>query len=468
MARTLAHPTSHCEPTMTGPALFRPLRSGYDLTDGSLQSHLLRMTGAGSLAMLAIWSYLFAEVLTATRLAGASAASGIAIGGLCFGIALSLAFAWTAVMTAAIGRLVGMRRHSDAKAVAMLAVIVGGAGSLAAALLLFLLKDGIAAHFLGDDVVARRMFSDYMRFACLAIGPSALAIAANGAQRAFGDARNPMLTNLGATLAGLLGLALIVPALDASGTTFGAALLLNRLTMMTIALRKIGVFRDPHRRVFDAIAWQECRDILRVVPAQLLVNLAPSVSSAVLLTLAAKGGAPLVAALSLVNRADSLLGAPLLAFQGSVAPIAAQNVGAGRFDRVGKLLGLVGLLATAYALGIWGLSQAALAVEPQWLPSGATVDLRLVLHYLNWALPCMALTGIAVAVSSILIALRRASWASGLAVLRAVASILIAYAAWPLVGLGALLLAPILSTALVAAVGALAVRFEIPTLSRPT
>jgi Na+-driven multidrug efflux pump len=450
----------------TKPAASRPLRSGHDLTGGSLPSHLLRMTGAGSLAMLAIWSYLFAEVLTATRLAGASAASGIAIGGLCFGLALSLAFAWTAVTTAAIGRLVGMRRHSDAKAVAMLAVVVGAAGSLASGLLLFLLQDAIATHFLGDDAAARRMFADYMRFACLAIGPSALAITANGAQRAFGDARNPMLTNVGATLAGLLGLATIVPALDATGTAFGAALLLNRLTMMSIALRKIGVFRDPGRRLFDPLAWRECVDILRVVPAQLFVNLAPSLSNAALLTLAAKGGAPLVAALSLVNRTDSLLGAPLLAFQGSVAPIAAQNAGAGRFDRVGRLLGLVTVLATAYALGIWGLSQAAVALEPQWLPAGTKLDLRLVLHYLNWALPCMALTGIVVAASSILIALRRASWASGLAVLRAAASVLLAYAAWPLVGLAALLLAPILATALVAVLGALALRLEIPARSR--
>jgi Na+-driven multidrug efflux pump len=450
----------------TKPAASRPLRSGHDLTGGSLPSHLLRMTGAGSLAMLAIWSYLFAEVLTATRLAGASAASGIAIGGLCFGLALSLAFAWTAVTTAAIGRLVGMRRHSDAKAVAMLAVVVGAAGSLASGLLLFLLQDAIATHFLGDDAAARRVFADYMRFACLAIGPSALAITANGAQRAFGDARNPMLTNLGATLAGLLGLATIVPALDATGTAFGAVLLLNRLTMMSIALRKIGVFRDPGRRLFDPLAWRECVGILRVVPAQLFVNLAPSLSNAALLTLAAKGGAPLVAALSLVNRTDSLLGAPLLAFQGSVAPIAAQNAGAGRFDRVGRLLGLVTLLATAYALGIWGLSQAAVALEPQWLPAGTKLDLRLVLHYLNWALPCMALTGIVVAASSILIALRRASWASGLAVLRAAASVLLAYAAWPLVGLAALLLAPILATALVAVLGALALRLEIPARSR--
>ena len=448
------------------PTASRPLRTGHDLTGGSLRSHLLRMTGAGSLAMLALWSYLFAEVLTATRLAGASAASAIAIGGLCFGLALSLAFAWTAVTTAAIGRLVGMRRHSDARAVAMLAVVVGAAGSLATGGLLFLLQDGIATHFLGDDAAARRVFREYMRFACLAIGPAALAITANGAQRAFGDARNPMLTNLGATLAGLLGLATIVPALDASGTAFGAALLLNRLTMMSIALRKVSVFRDAGRRLFDPIAWRECVDILRVVPAQLFVNLAPSLSNAALLTLAAKGGAPLVAALSLVNRTDSLLGAPLLAFQGSVGPIAAQNVGAGQLDRVGKLPGLVALLATAYALGIWGLSQAAVALEPQWLPGGAKLDLRLVLHYLNWALPCMALTGIAVAASSILIALQRASWASGLAVLRAVASVVLAYAAWPLVGLGALLLAPILATALVAVLGTLAVRFELPARSR--
>ncbi|ACK50776.1 MATE efflux family protein [Methylocella silvestris BL2] len=344
-------------------------------TEGSTLRHVLVMTGAASIGLMSIFVVDFLSLLYVSRLQdpNLTAAVGFATQVLFFSVSVNigLAIAIGALVSRAIGA--GQRERARRLAasglvhVAVISVLVGLVGMA--------FRREILA-FLGASGPALDVGSAYLMLTLPATVGLGLGMALAAILRAVGDARRAMYVTLsGAVVTAILD-PIFIFALGLGVEGAAIVTVLSRIVFVVVGLRG-AVGRH------DLVAWPRMSAALAdagilmaiAVPA-ILTNIAAPVANAYAMSVFSQFGAPVVAAVAIMDRVSPVAFGVLFALSGSVGPILGQNLGAQLYDRLRQTLnGSFGFAALYVLVVAAALTQAAPLLIKLFAAEGETADL---------------------------------------------------------------------------------------------
>ncbi|WP_328703002.1 MATE family efflux transporter [Arenibaculum pallidiluteum] len=322
------------------------------LTEGSILRHVVVMTLTGSVGLIAIFAVDLANVFYISLLGVAELAAAIGYSGavvffqnaLCIGLSIGTG--------ALVGRAVGAGRTEDARRIAgaSMALIVAVSAVVGVALLPFL--DGILA-LLGAEGRARELASGYLHLVSPMMPLVGLGMGLSTLLRAVGDARRSMSVALYGALATAALDPVLILWLDLGLTGAAIATLVSRLMLVAVgwhgAVRVHGILGPPVRARFIG----DARALLAIAAPAMLTNVATPVASSYVTASLARFGDAAVAGQATVDRLLPVAFGVIFALTGAVGPVFAQNLGAGRDDRVRDTLRASMIVVVAYVLAAW-------------------------------------------------------------------------------------------------------------------
>jgi putative MATE family efflux protein len=317
-------------------------------TQGPLLRHVLDMTGAGAVGLMAIFLVDLLSLLYVSRLGDArlTAAVGFAtqVMFVTVSVNIGLAIGVTALVSRALGR--GDREGARRLAGSALAHVALASGLVVA---LIWLSRGAILGWLGASGETERVAERFLAIALPANVMLGVGMALSGVLRAVGDARRAMYV----TLAGGAATAVLDPLL-----IFGAGLGVDGAAIATTISRFVLVLVGWHgaarvHRLVGPPTLREMREdagpLYAIAAPAILTNVASPVASSWIMGVFAGFGPAAVAAFAIMDRVSALGYGPVFALSGSVGAILGQNLGARRFDRVIETMSLCFGLAAGYA-----------------------------------------------------------------------------------------------------------------------
>ncbi|WP_040389234.1 MATE family efflux transporter [Cardiobacterium valvarum] len=305
--------------------------------EGGLWRHLLSMTAARSVGIMATFVVDFVDVLFISRLGDARlvAAVGFSAASLFFirAIAIALGIATTALVAQAVGSGSGRRAARYAFNLSLLSFVL--MATIAATVWL---GRGTVLSWVGASGETRHFASGYLGIVLIGLPLLALGNCGTATLFALGSARLAMLVSLSATLTqavldpvfifvlgwGLHGAALAAVCAQAVMAAVAWYCLLCRYRLRAPLAPRLLAADIP---AIAAIAF----------PA-MLTNLTSPIATAYAARSMAQFGDAAASSFAVIMRLVPLGFALLFSLSAAVAPIVGQNAGAARFDRVRETL----------------------------------------------------------------------------------------------------------------------------------
>ncbi|HYP56840.1 MAG TPA: MATE family efflux transporter [Beijerinckia sp.] len=321
-------------------------------TEGSTMRHVLVMTGAGSIGLMAVFLVEFLSLLYVSRLndPNLTAAVGYATQVLFFVVSLDigLAIAIGALVSRAIGA--GDRPRAQSLAASGLVHVFSITTFVIMAALPFRRE---ILTLVGASGQALDVASVYLAITLPGTVLLGLGMALAGILRAVGDARRAMYVTLGGGICTAILDPIFIFGLGLGVT--GAAIVtdISRLVLVVIglygAVRKHGLVGLPVRRSIV----QDLPAMMGIAVPVVLTNLAAPVANAYAMRIFSHFGEPTVAAFAIIDRLTPLAYGVLIALSGSVGPIMGQNLGAKLMLRVRQVLTDCFTVVLVYVVLVW-------------------------------------------------------------------------------------------------------------------
>ena len=364
---------------------------GPKFVTGSLLRHILTMTAAGAIGLMAIFIGDLANIYFLSRLkdqdivAAVGYASSILFFATSVGIGLSIAA--TALVAPALGAGRRMRARRLATNAVMLAFIISTLIGVA----LWLTIEPLL-ELLGAGGRTLELAAVYLEILVPTLPMLALAITSSAILRSAGDARRAMLvTLLGAIMNTILDLILIVHfGFGIEGAAVSS--FLARITMMAIGFYGVVKVHDLLARPKIATLAQDAPAFLRIATPAVLTNIAPAIGNGYVTHAMAAYGDAAVAAWAILARLTPVAFGTIFALSGAVGPIIGQNYGAGSQQRMRDVLTLSLLTMAVFTATAWLL----LAVLAHGIASlfHATGEVRtLIVFFCRWLSPLFVFMG---------------------------------------------------------------------------
>lgn len=304
---------------------------------GSPLRHVVVMASTGAVGLVAVFVVDLINLFYISLLGEPAIAAAVGFAGVVGFFHTSVCIGLMIGITATVSRKIGAGHNVDAQRMAShsLLLMAAIAALLALATLVFLAPVLAALGARGEvAVLAQRYLSVTMpSVPLLAVG-----MASSALLRSVGDARRGMVVTLGA--------AAVTAVLDPLFIFYfsmgldGAAVVsvISRSVLLGIGLH--GVARVHHllAPVQRALFAADARALFKVAGPAVLTNLATPVGAAFVTHSVAQFGASAVAGQATVDRLTPVAFGLIYSLSGAVGPILAQNLGAGRFDRVRETL----------------------------------------------------------------------------------------------------------------------------------
>ena len=342
--------TQPTEPQTDAP--IRPTRVAGRLTEGSTLRHVIEMTAAGSIGLIAVFFVDFLSLFYISRLNNEEVTAGVGYAVAINFFAISINVGLMVGCSALTARALGMGDRDKARRIASTGLAFSIASGAVASVILLLLKPA-ALHGLGAEGVPHEVASRFLVYLLISNPIMAAQMTLNGLLRALGDARRAMTV----TLAGSLATAVLDPLF-----IFGLGMGADGAALATVCARiifSVSGWRGVHHH-HRLLAWPsraDMRHYLRplagIAAPTVMTNLASPAGAAFLLAIVRQFGHEAIAAQTIIDRLVPLAYGVIFALSGSVGPILAQNLGARKFDRVRSTLRDATLSALVYCLIVW-------------------------------------------------------------------------------------------------------------------
>lgn len=314
-----------------------------DLTEGPIAGHFRMLAVPAAMGMLFSTLYNVVDVYFAGQLS-TDAQAGMAIGFQSFFIMMAVGFGTGSAMSALVGNALGKKDDALARQTAM----QGLSFAVVATLVLLLLGFFSGPHLIAmvsEPGVYRDAANDYFYWLLAALPGFLVAYAANGILQAHGDSVTMQRALMVAFFANIVlnplfiyGIAGIVPGLGFNGIAL--ATVVSQTGVMVFVLRavlKLRVIKNARATELIPSA-QSYREIFGQMLPTTVAFMVMFISGFVI-QYALKGfGGHAIAAYGIALRIEQILLLPVLGMTGALLPIAAQNFGAGRNDRVRESL----------------------------------------------------------------------------------------------------------------------------------
>ncbi|MCX2562013.1 MATE family efflux transporter [Acetobacter farinalis] len=313
-----------------------PRRQKACFTTGSIMRHVIVMAGTGAIGLMAVFAVDMLNMVYIAHLNKPALTAAIGFAGAVIGLQIAVAIGLTIGLSAATAREIGAGRHEEARHIATSALVVtllitlllGLCTSFAAHPILSLF--GAHGEALEQATSYLHVVSPFLPLICIGMGASSL-------MRVVGDAKGSMnITLLGAIVAAVLD-PLMIFGLHEGLTGAAISSVLSRLVVAGIGLR--GALRhDMLARPDFSRILPDARRVGSVAMPAILTNLATPVAGAYVTGAMSRFGLEAVGGQASIERMVPVLFSLVFALTGSVGPIMAQNLGAGRCDRVHETL----------------------------------------------------------------------------------------------------------------------------------
>ncbi len=343
----------------TGPRSRRPPAPPPKFVSGSIPRHILVMTGAGAVGLMAIFLGDLANILFLSWLKDQAVVAAVGYAGpvvfLTVSVGIGLAIAATSVVAPALGagrRMRARRLSLNAHVLTFAAAAVLSLGIwLAIPQLLTLLGATGRAY---DFAVV------YLSILVPAMAPLAVAMTSASVLRSVGDARRAMnVTLIGAVGNALLDMVLILGlGWGIEGAAIASAC--ARVIMMVVGLYGVIRVHDLWGRLRLPTVVADAPALIAVAIPAVLTNIATPFANSYVTRAMAPFGDSAVAGWAVLGRLSPVAFGAVFALSGAVGPIVGQNYGAGDFARMRSAF-THSLIVTAGFVGIAWLLLAILA-----------------------------------------------------------------------------------------------------------
>lgn len=364
---------------------------GPKFVTGSLLRHILAMTAAGALGLMAIFIGDLANIYFLSRIgdtaivAAVGYASSILFFSTSIGIGLSIA------ATSLIAPALGARRRVRARRLTANAHVLSFVFSALASVFLWLAIVPLLT-LLGASGRALDLASFYLSTLLPTLPFLAVGMTSSAVLRSVGDARRAMnVTLAGAIVNTVLDLIFIVHfGLGIEGAVMSTVI--ARLAMMGVGLHGVIRVHDLMGRPKIATLKRDIPPYVRIAAPAVLTNVAPAVGNAYVTYAIAPHGDAAVAAWAIIGRVVPVAFGAIYALSGVVGPILGQNFGARSPARMRDAYTLSLLTMGAFTAVAWLI--LALSANPLATLFHATPDARaLIVFFCRWLSPLFVFLG---------------------------------------------------------------------------
>lgn len=309
-----------------------------DLSEGSIPGHFRALAVPAALGMLFSTLYNVVDVYFA-GLISTEAQAGLAIGFLAFFILMSVGFGLGSAMSALVGNARGEKDDDQARDLASQGLSFG-CTALAVLIVLGWFLGPLLIKLVSEPGGYRDAAVGYYRWLLLALPGFLIAFGANGILQAHGDTKSLQRALMVAFFAniGLNPLFIYVLGMGFNGIALATAI--SQTGVMIWILYQV-----MQRRIMQGfqLAWLRPQlNRYKVILAQMAptaIAMMVMFSSGFVVQFALKGfGEHAIAGYGIALRVEQLLLLPVLGMTGALLPIAAQNFGAKKNDRVKEAL----------------------------------------------------------------------------------------------------------------------------------
>jgi putative MATE family efflux protein len=358
---------------------------------GSILRHILVMTGAGAVGLMAIFAGDLANILFLSRtgddavVAAIGYASSILFFSTSIGIGLSIAT--TALVAPAIGAGLRVRARRLSAHAHVLTFLVSAVLSIA----LWFAIEWILTK-LGATGRAHALATTYLMILLPTLPMLALGMTSSSVLRSVGDARRAMhVTLVGAVVNTILD-AILILYLGWGITGAAIASLIARIAVMGIGLYGvIGVHKLMGRPKLATLAADIPAFAAIAVPA-VLTNVATPAGNAYVTAAIAAFGDGAVAGWAIIGRIIPVAFGAIYALSGTVGPILGQNYGARKPDRMREVFTLSLAVMAAFTAAAW----IVMAVFADQLANAFNADgdaRHLIVYFCRWLSPLFVFLG---------------------------------------------------------------------------
>ena len=320
--------------------------------EGSIFGHVVTMTGAGSVGLMAVFfvdlaNLFYISLLGETEL---TAAVGYATTIMFFNtsVSIGLMIGGTAIVARAIGAGNGFlaRRRAGSALTAVILIMT---------VIVSIIFDFIPEllTLIGSEGRSHQVATGFLHIVVPSLPLLGIAIMLGGLLRANGYAKASMMVTLSGGIASALLDPLFIFGFDLGVTGAAIASVLSRLVMIGMGLYGTMV----RRQLFTLPRLDHIREdwlaLFAIAGPAVLTNVANPVGNAYITAAIAPFGDGAVAGWTIVGRIIPLAYTALFALSGSVGPIFAQNLGGGRSDRVRQTLLESMKFVVIYASLVW-------------------------------------------------------------------------------------------------------------------
>ena len=319
---------------------------------GSTLKHVLNMTAAGSVGLIAIFAVDLLNLFYISLLGQKELAAAVGYAGTLLFFVLSIGIGLTIAVSALTSRALGQGDRDYAKQLAGASLILMTGSMTLGAVLLY----PFLAPLLGLLGATGETAELALRVSRIVL-PSAPLLGAGmclGALlRSLGDGKRAMYVTLGAGAA----VAVLDPLL-----IFGLGWGLDGAAISTVLARFVMVGIGLHGvvRIHKLMAWpgkaklmQTLKPFFAIGLPSVLTQIATPVGNAFVTTAIAPYGDDAVGGWAVIGRIIPVAFAALFALSASVGPIIGQNLGANRHDRLQSTLRDALKVVVAYVLAVW-------------------------------------------------------------------------------------------------------------------
>ena len=319
---------------------------------GSTLGHVVRMTAAGTVGLVAVFLVDVVNLFYISMLGHQELAAAVGYAGTLLFFILSLSIGLSIAVGAVTSRALGRGDRAHAKQLAgaslvLMAVIMSLAAVVFYPLLPYLM------NLLGATGSTADLALRFTRIVLPSTPVLGLGMCLSALLRSLGDARRAMFVTLGAGVATALLDPLLIFGLGWGLDGAALATCLARVVMVGIGLHGVvrvhGLFAWPSASVLR----QTLKPFFSIGAPSVLTQIATPVGNAFVTAAISSYGDDAVAGWAVVGRVIPVAFAALFALSGSVGPILGQNWGAARHDRLRSTMRDSLKVVVVYVLCVW-------------------------------------------------------------------------------------------------------------------
>ncbi|MFB9214493.1 MATE family efflux transporter [Vibrio sinaloensis] len=317
--------------------------------EGSTMRHILVMSGAGSVGLMALFVVDLLDMLFISMLGQVELAAAVGFAGTLVFFSTSISIGTSIAMGALVSKAIGAKQRDHARMLATSVMATAFVISSVVSTLMYIFIPELVAAIGAKGFVAERAEA-YLSI-IIPSGPFlAVAMSAGAGLRAAGDAKRSMW----ATLSGGIVNAILDPLfIFGFGWNVEGAALASVFARFTVLFVSIYPLIRIHQLVAPLVfsGWRmNLKAILMIAVPAIITNIATPIGNAIVTTSIAQYGEDFVAGFAVIGRLTPVCFAVIFALSGAVGPIIGQNFGAERFDRVKETLNNSLLVTTIYTV----------------------------------------------------------------------------------------------------------------------